>query len=103
MSVYSYGQRLAMPMDTEPVQHTAVSQTGAGVTLNLGSGFREAGKLISFLIVALVFSCSVSIFAIIAAINASKEARLDSYWLERAEVACASRGIILPPPPTIPK
>lgn len=90
-------------MASDHDQSASVGDNGASVNIHFGNGFKQFQLIVIALFLSIALNLALALYATTAAVSASKEARLDSYWLERAEVACASKGVVLPPPPTIPK
>lgn len=86
-------------METDKQQDAQVIGNGSSVNLNLGSGFREAGWLISGLIVALVLSSTLALVAYLEAKEASYQASRYALWSERLEANLLAHGVQVPPFP----
>lgn len=87
-------------MDYGDRQDAQVVGNGSSVNLNLGSGFREAGILISILIVALIISSTLAIVAYLEAQEAAYQTARYAMWSEHLEANLNAHGFVVPPLPS---
>lgn len=79
-------------MNDIPDQTATAHGAGNSVNLNLGSGFREAGRLISGLIIALVVSSALAIVGYLKALDAEQKASECAFWGMRVETQFVANG-----------
>lgn len=83
----------------EDKQGATVGDNGAAVNINLGEGFRQFQIIVIALIVALCFSCTLSIVAYQRAADAEAKCAEWSYWAQRVQTTFIANGFKMPKSP----